>query len=410
MKIRSITSFFDPESAQAENELETLAVISQRLCQSIDKEDIAVQSTRLATTPFSYFFTDHRQDQQIQQAVKLEKTAADMGWAYLSLGPAIPEFPTSYMVIPAILEATQNVFLSAIMADGKQIFSTEVRRCAEIIHANALVTPDGFTNLRFAALANVQPWTPFLPAAYHQPGHPPAISIAIECADVVQKAFKESSSIDDARKLMLSIFEKTALKIEMLVTDAIGGQGVYFKGFDFSPAPFPEDWCSLGGAAEQLGLDHLGGAGSLTAVAIIAETLDRGNWYHAGFNGMMLPALEDSILSKRAAEGTLTVKDLLLYSAVCGTGLDTIPLAGDLSADQLASVLMDVAALSVRLAKPLTARLMPIPGKKAGEPTNFDFGFFSNSRIMTLDSPPLSGLLAKSSHISISPRKSQGKE
>ena len=89
----------------------------------------------------------------------------------------------------------------------------------------------------------------------------------------------------------------------------------------------------------------------------------------SSFSGLMLPVLEDSVLAERAAEGTLTIKDLLLYSAVCGTGLDTVPLAGDINANQISSILMDLAALSLRLDKPLTARLMPIPGKKAGDLT-----------------------------------------
>jgi uncharacterized protein (UPF0210 family) len=104
--------------------------------------------------------------------------------------------------------------------------------------------------------------------------------------------------------------------------------------------------------------------------------------------------LEDATLAARAAEGRLTVRDLLLYSAVCGTGLDTIPLPGDASVKQLTALLLDVAALSARLEKPLTARLMPVPGKAVGEPTTFDFDFFANSRVLALDAVPLEKLLA----------------
>jgi len=103
--------------------------------------------------------------------------------------------------------------------------------------------------------------------------------------------------------------------------------------------------------------------------------------------------LEDSVLAKRAAEGTLTIKDSLLYSAVCGTGLDTIPLPGDTTSEHLVPLLLDLSALALRLNKPLTARLMPIPGKKAGDDTNFDFAFFAQSKVMNLESEPLNSPL-----------------
>ncbi len=393
MRIRSITSFYDPQHENVSGDLSRLSKYSQILFQMINTSVLPVQSTRLAAAPFPFYFCGKDKDQTLREVVQLEKTVEELGWSYLSLGPALPEHPDSYGLIPDMLAETHNVFFSGIMADSKVIYPRAVNLCAEVIHRNTSLTLDGFTNLRFAALANVPPWTPFLPAAYHQSNQPPAISLAVECADVVLEAFKQSATIEEARIKLLAALEDTAVKISIVMNEALQGSGIIFKGFDFSPAPFPEDWCSLGGAIEQLGLDHIGGSGSLAAVAVIADTLDKGKWRHAGFNGMMLPVLEDSVLAKRAAEGRLTVKDLLLYSAVCGTGLDTVPLAGDTTIGEIASVLMDVAALSVRLGKPLTARLMPIPGKKAGDKTSFNFGFFANSHVMPLDGQSLSSLL-----------------
>jgi uncharacterized protein len=118
-----------------------------------------------------------------------------------------------------------------------------------------------------------------------------------------------------------------------------------------------------------------------------------------------MPILEDATLAKRAGEGTLTVKDVLLYSAVCGTGLDTVPLPGDTSPEQITALLLDLCALALRLDKPLTARLMPIPGKKTGDPTSFDFGFFANSKVMALEAAPLSAALGGRETIQINKRK-----
>jgi uncharacterized protein (UPF0210 family) len=138
-----------------------------------------------------------------------------------------------------------------------------------------------------------------------------------------------------------------------------------------------------------MGIPKIGLHGSLAAAAILTEAIDRADFPHTGFNGLFQPVLEDSVLAKRAAEGTLTIKDALLYSAVCGTGLDTIPLPGDTTSEQIVPLLLDLCALALRLDKPLTARLMPIPGKKAGDETNFNFAFFAPSRVMKLESDRL---------------------
>jgi len=119
----------------------------------------------------------------------------------------------------------------------------------------------------------------------------------------------------------------------------------------------------------------------------------------------MLPVLEDSGLAQRAAEGRLSAEELLLCSAVCGTGLDVIPLPGDTNAEQLYPLLLDLAALALRLNKPLTARLMPIPGKKAGDPTEFDFTYFANSRVMPLRAEKSVGLLSGSESVPIARRE-----
>jgi len=174
---------------------------------------------------------------------------------------------------------------------------------------------------------------------------------------------------------------------------------------DFTLAPFPTESKSIGTALERLGVPAVGLQGSLAASTFITDTMDRANFKRCGFNGLMLPVLEDSILALRAGEGSLGINDLLLYSTVCGTGLDVVPLAGDTTTDQLYAVLLDLSSLALRLNKPLTARLMPIPGKKEGDATDFKFEYFANSRVMSLKAKPLSGLLTGNESIPISPRK-----
>jgi uncharacterized protein (UPF0210 family) len=266
----------------------------------------------------------------------------------------------------------------------------------------APLDPNGFSNLYFTALGNVPPGAPFFPAAYSD-GKTPHFSVAVEGADLAVKAF-QGSSIEENRQALITSIESHGAQISEVSGKLEKISGASYTGIDFSLAPFPEEHLSIGTALEALGLSGLGIHGSVAAAAFLADTIDRANFPRTGFSGLMLPVLEDALLAKRAAEGLIGVKDLLLYSTVCGTGLDTIPLPGDMTAEQISAVLLDLAALSLRLDKPLTARLMPIPGKKVGESTTFDFPFFANSKIMGLVAGEVSGLLSGDDYLDIRSR------
>lgn len=392
MKIRSITCFYDPGTKKPDDTLEILSNLVTESKKSCNANGYEVQTVRLATIPFSLIKPGINPDQWIELTKKMETNALNYGFDYLSLGPALIGHSDSYKIIPDLISETESTFFSGIIADQNSGVSIRaIQDSAKIIIQNASIEENGFANLRFCALANVKPFGPFFPGSYHQPGQPPAISIAVEGADEVVNAFNNAKSLLEARKILLENLEKHANQLGLIFSDLLANQKVVFQGFDFSVAPFPHDLWSLGAALESLGISSLGNHGSLAAAAFLTDTLDRGNWPRSGFNGLMLPLLEDSRLSKRSIDQTLTIKDLLMFSAVCGTGLDTIPIPGSTTQDQLEALLLDIAALSARLRKPLTARLMPIPGKKAGDQTNFDFEFFSNGSVLAIEADALTG-------------------
>jgi uncharacterized protein (UPF0210 family) len=98
----------------------------------------------------------------------------------------------------------------------------------------------------------------------------------------------------------------------------------------------------------------------------------------------MVPVMEDKLLAQRWAESTYNVDSLLAYSAVCGTGLDTIPLPGDISIEQMERIFGDVASLATKWNKPLSARLQPIQAKKAGDRTDFQDPYLFNTTLHAL--------------------------
>ena len=398
MKIRSITYFLNPKYPLDETALRKAGEFLAQAKSAYEAAGYEVQTTRLATIPFPKLLNG-KVDQTPLLAQKMSGMLNQIGVAYAALGPALIEFPESYAVIPEAISASENIFFGGVMADKKNGISLQaIKACAKIIQQASTITPDGFANLRFAALANVKAGAPFFPAAYHD-GDVPAFAIATESADLAVDAFARQQTLDDGRRELTASITKhgqSIARIAQSLTLAPGAsagvsnyQSLNFGGIDFSLAPFPDDAHSLGRAVENMGVPKIGLHGSLAAAAILTEAVDRADFPHTGFSGFMQPVLEDSVLAKRAAEGTLTIKDALLYSAVCGTGLDTVPLAGDTTAEQIAPLLLDLSALAMRLDKPLTARLMPVPGKRAGDFTEFDFAFFANSRVMALDSAPL---------------------
>jgi hypothetical protein len=392
MKIRSITYFFDPGCPIDATRLAAAAQFLSSARQQFTALGYEVQTVRLATPSFASLVQPLSEQALLSWACELGQAAQTFGIDYLALGPALVQQPSSYALIPPILAQTENLFFSAHMTAAGQIFPAAVRACAQVIHDLAPLEPNGFANLRFAALANVRPGAPFFPAAYHAGGEP-LFAIATQSADLAVEAFGAAHTLDEARYLLHIAIEQHASRLETLATKLAETHALQFGGIDFSLAPFPERDQSLGEAMERFGLAALGLHGSLASAAILTETLDRARFKHTGFSGLMLPVLEDAVLAERAAEAHLSMKDLLLYSAVCGTGLDTVPLPGDASTGQIEAVLLDLAILAIRLDKPLTARLMPIPGRQAGAPTNFNFAFFANSRVMALPAASLSGLL-----------------
>lgn len=404
MKIRSITYFCSPGWPLDDEVLSRAGGFAEAARPAFEAAGYEVQTARLAAVPFPALVSQPGDQGLVDLAQALESAAQRRGFDYVSLGPALPEALQGYDAIPAALAATEVTFFAGLMTTTQDGVSLPaMRACAEVIQQASTISPDGFANLRFAALANVPPGSPFFPAAYHGEGEP-AFALALQAADLAVSAFSRANSLTEARSGLVQAMELHAQSLETIARRLENRLGARYAGIDFSLAPFPQEGLSLGAALERLGLPAVGLHGSLAAAAFLADAMDKARFHRAGFSGLMLPVLEDSVLARRNEEGLLGIKDMLLYSAVCGTGLDTIPLPGDTSADELAGLLLDLASLAQRLDKPLTARLMPIPGAKAGDRTRFDFPYFANSRVMPLESRPLAGLLSGDETFDLHPR------
>jgi uncharacterized protein (UPF0210 family) len=411
MQIRAITGFIDPGWPLDPKKLKDLGTSLQACRTALEDSGHIVQSLRMATPPPAEMENAVQVKDRVALARQLEAECFVHDLDYAAIGPALPEDMLSYEIIPDMLAATRNVFTTGLFADLPSGLSLPAARaCAEAIHTIANIETNGFGNLRFAALVNVPAGVPFFPAAYHR-GGPPALALAIEAADLPVNALDQAESLADVRQRLIDAIETQANALTHITERISREHSTRFLGIDFSFAPFPEVGRSLGTALERLGVPSVGSGGSAAAAAFLADCLDRAVFQRVGFCGLFLPVFEDSILAQRAAEGVLSLSDLLLYATLCGTGLDTIPLPGDSSVEALTGLLIDLGAVGLRHAKPLTARLMPIPGKNVGDEISFDFPYFAPSRIMPLPDRGPGGFLAGLESMDIHPhREYQPKE
>ncbi len=407
MNIRALTGFIDPGWPIEARRVAGLAACLHDAKTRLEDGGYPVQTLRLATPPPAEIGKVVRHADRPEFARKLEAECFVHGIDFASLGPALPGEPDGLAAIPDVLAGTENVFTSAIFAEPENGLSLAAARgCAQAIADISRLQPDGFTNLRFAALANVPPGSPFFPAAYHHGGGM-AIAAGTEGAELAVDALRDVSSMATARRRLVGMIEAHGAALAKPLQTVAAEHEARFLGIDFSLAPYPEHFRSIGAAIESFGAGSAGGGGSVAAVAFLADCLDRAQFRRTGFCGLFLTVLEDERLAARAAAGQLAVNDLLLLSTVCGAGLDAVPLPGDASVDGLTGLLLDLGALALRLQKPLTARLMPIPGKSAGDEVHFDFPYFADSKVMAMREFPLGGLLAGGGLLDLAPRRAE---
>jgi uncharacterized protein (UPF0210 family) len=405
LNIRSLTCFLNPGFPVAAGRIASAAQALARVKAALESADYPVQSVRLATAPFPALVGADA-DQAVRLAIDLEARCFASHVDYVSVGPARPtDDPDHYRILPDIIGATQNVFASALIAEPKNgVHLPSLRLAAEVIRRCAQTPPDGLGNLRFAVLANVPPGVPFFPAAY-APGGPPQCAVGVEGASLAVSVVAGAASLAEARSRLISEIESHAQAITRLVRRSLGWFGMRFHGLDFSFVPYPDEARSLGAALERLSGSRVGEPGTLAAAAFLADALDGAQYKRAGFSGLSLPVMEDSRLAQRAAEGVLTLSDLLLYAGAGGVGPDAVPLPGDTPVEALAAVLADVGALALRLNKPLVARLVLIPGKQAGDEVTFHTPDLAASRVLAIGGGNWGGLFAAKESVSFVPRR-----
>lgn len=387
MLIRTITlGIADPHPLNPEA-LQQAAATLQHASARYAEAGYEVQTVRLSTRPFFDDLADWSPAALVDYTQGLQRVLDDAGMGFCSLGTAQaarPDFPLERIeLIADLLGPTGALNATVQLATAEYGMRAEAALpAARVMRRLAYETAEGFGNFRFAVLACVGPGSPFFPSAYH--AGPASLSLGLQGAGVVAGAlgaYKNSAPIDLNRiaELVRAALIEQASPVVTLGQALAREYGLAFGGIDLSPAPMGDD--SIVTALELCGYGPIGSSGTVAVAAALTSALKNTGLPTCGYCGLMLPVLEDAILGRRWEEGLVNTHQLLLYSAVCGTGLDTVPLPGNMEAEVIAHLLLDVATLALRLHKPLSARLFPVPGKQAGERTEFSSAYLTNTLV-----------------------------
>ena len=376
MKIRTITTGiplpFSPYQLQRAARFNTA-------CQTyFETKGYDVQTTRVSCQIW-----DEARD--IDTILTLESDAQALGIEFLNLGTILPEkrHTEAHLAhVADVIVQSEIIFATVTLTmPSGHVASDIAESTAEVIQQIAHRTEAGYGNLRFAALMNCPPNTPFFPAAFWHDTRT-NFGIGWQAADLVQEAFTDAPNLEIALQNLKTLMEAEGQKIVALAETLAQEWGMKFVGIDVSPAPMGDE--SIAYAIEQQLPGLFGERGTLTVAAGLTRTLRSLSLPLCGYSGLMLPVLEDVGLGKRSEAGYFNLDSLLLYSTVCGTGLDTIPIPGDASTSQITAILTDVATLSIQLNKPLSVRLFPVPGCNADCLTEFDSPYLTNTIVMQI--------------------------
>ena len=383
-RIRAITGFITIDAKSYTSQIQEAVTFLSQVRDAVKAAGYDVAGIRISTQPFPQYTRDLKRADAMALLRGINDLATTLRFAP-NVGPAMvkdTDDTASVDLITDVLSDPGNRLNANIIVAGDDgIHWTAVRQAARIIKAVGERSPHGQGNFNFGATAMLKPFGPFYPGAWHPGGGPRSFAIGLEAANVVMDVFAREHDPRTAAKTLSDALTVHLRAVETAAMKAAAGSEWTYAGID--PTPAPGGQSSIGAAIESFIGAPFGSPGTETAAGIITRAVKDVPVKQTGYSGLMIPVLEETTLTRRWTEGTYGLDSILAYSAVCAGGVDTVPLPGDTSEAAIASIVGDVATLAFKWNKPLAARLLPAPGKRAGEMTEFS-GALANAIIQPL--------------------------
>lgn len=303
--------------------------------------------------------------------------------------------------IPHALASTERVCASVNVASTKAGINMDaVMLMGNTIKQAAKLTADkdGLACAKLCVFANIPQDIPFMAGAYLGIGEADAvINVGVSGPGVVKKAIDRALASDPNLDLgqLSDLIKKTAYRVtrvgELIGREVADSLNISFGVVDLSLAPTPNVGDSVGEIFQSMGLLSIGVPGTTAALALLTDAVKKGGAFASsrvgGLSGAFIPVSEDLNISDSARNGHIGLEKLEAITSVCSVGLDMVAIPGDTSAESIAAIIADEMAIGVINNKTTAARLIPVPGKAAGDNAHFG-GLLGQSTIISVSNGP----------------------
>ena len=375
------------------------------LCDAVgEKYGIPVVNKRISVSPIAIAAAPFGRDEMVSVALTLDRAVETVGVDFLGGFSALVEKGMAVGdralidALPDALTQTQRVCASINVASTRAGINIDAvlrmgRRIKEA--AGQTADKDGLACAKLCVFTNIPQDVPFMAGAYLGIGEADAvINVGVSGPGVVNKAIGRALKTHPDMDLgqLAGLIKRTAYKVtrvgELIGREVADGLGIRFGVVDLSLAPTPNVGDSVGEIFQSLGLLDIGVPGTTAALAMLNDAVKKGGAFAStnvgGLSGAFIPVSEDLIISRSAEAGHLSIEKLEAMTSVCSVGLDMVAIPGDTTAETLSAIIADEMAIGVINKKTTAARIIPVPGKKAGDRAYFG-GLLGESVIMPVN-------------------------
>lgn len=365
------------------------------LVPALQQKGYEVQSIRIVTNPFGEYLDLTDMDTAKADLAYLKQLLLQLNDSGLRIRFAIGEAKTAQEIemLPELIADYGDLCNACVNVelDSNGILDNKVLlQSAKIVKRIAQITSRGEGNFNFTVNFNCKPFIPYFPAGYHRSELPNSFVIGFETPDLLVSVLKNIPKAEHNvffeqcyQAMSQALQYHVDQVLDAIQSTALSGN-FQFAGIDSSAAP-SKNCASMTQVYELIGVPFFGASGTVEASSLLTKVFKSvKNVPLAGFSGLMLAVVEDTGLAQGTEKSQYDIRALLTYSAVCGIGLDTVPIPDNTTVEQIAALMRDTGTMAFRLNKPLTVRLFPIPGRQAEEMTYFESDDLCNSRILAV--------------------------